>query len=177
MAIYRRNRVHGGTFFFTVTLRNRSSCLLVDHVALLREAFTHTRRTRPFAIDAIVILPEHIHAIWTLPDDDLDYSGRWRSIKSLFVRSLKTAGAQVTSNPAREHDVWQRRFWEHTIRDANDMQRHVDYIHFNPVKHGYVSTPVEWRYSSIHRYVRDGLLPVDWGASRKNDFSGNFGER
>lgn len=177
MVKYRRHRIHGGTFFFTVTLLNRSSSLLTDHVTLLREAFMRTRRTHPFAIDAVVILPEHLHAIWTLPDDDLDYSGRWRAIKSRFVRSLKSAGVHVASNAAREHNVWQRRFWEHAIRDTDDMQRHVDYIHFNPVKHGYVSKPVEWQYSSIHRYVRDGLLPPDWGTSEEKDFNGRFGER
>jgi REP-associated tyrosine transposase len=163
MVAYRRNFVTGGTFFFTVALANRRSSTLVDHVDSLRVAFRLTRKERPFSVDAIVILPEHLHAMLTLPPEDADFSGRWRRIKSLFTRRVVARGLSVGREQKGEYQVWQRRFWEHTIRNETDFARHADYIHFNPVKHGLVSQVADWRYSSFHRYVRQGILPPDWG--------------
>jgi len=131
MVHYRRNRVAGGTYFFTVTLRDRSSDRLVRHVGLLRDAFRSVRAERPFTIDAIVILPDHLHAIWTLPAGDADYSGRWRAIKSRFTHGLRASGIPLSRDSRGEYRLWQRRFWEHTIRDDDDLNRHVDYIHYN----------------------------------------------
>lgn len=163
MVLYRRNRVAGGTFFFTVTLRDRSSDMLVRHIDLLRGAFRTVRAELPFAIDAIVILPDHMHAIWTLPEGDADYSGRWRAIKSRFTRELRASGTALTSDDRGEYQLWQRRFWEHTIRDDRDYEHHVNYIHWNPVKHGWSQRVIDWPYSSFHRYLRLGLLSRDWG--------------
>jgi REP-associated tyrosine transposase len=163
MVAYRRNFVPGGTFFFTVVLADRRSSLLIDRVDSLRTAFRVTRKERPFSVDAIVVLPDHLHAMLTLPSDDSDFSGRWRRIKSLFTRQAVARGFAGARNAKGEYQLWQRRFWEHTIRHEADFERHADYIHYNPVKHGLVSQVVDWRYSSFHRYVRQGILPMDWG--------------
>ena len=176
MVRYRRNFVPGGTFFFTLTLHDRRSSALVDHVALLRAAFRNTRSERPFAIDAIVILPDHLHTILTLPPDDPDFSNRLRRIKGRFTRSVVAEGVAVSSDHRGEYSLWQKRFWEHTIRDDRDFERCVDYIHYNPVKHRLTSTPSEWPFSSLHRYVRAGILVQDWGGNGDAD-DGNFGER
>jgi putative transposase len=175
MVRYRRNFVPGGTFFFTVTLRDRRSTLLVDHIALLRAAFRKAATDRPFNIDAIVVLPDHLHAIWTLPPGDADFPGRWRQIKSHFTRAARQAGALVQRDVRGEYDLWQRRFWEHTFRDDADFERYADYIHFNPVKHGFVSAVADWTFSSFHRFVRDGVLPPDWGGDGGAG-DGEFGE-
>jgi putative transposase len=176
MVRYRRNFVPGGTYFFTVTLADRRTSVLVDHVVTLRAAFRAGRRERPFTIDAIVILPDHLHAIFTLPDGDADFSGRWRRIKGHFSSQMISAGAFTKRHSNDDFALWQRRFWEHTIRDEEDFARHVDYIHFNPVKHGLVTRVHDWPYSSFHRYVRQGLLPVDW-AGEVADGKLKFGER
>jgi putative transposase len=176
MARYRRNFVPGGTFFFTVTLAVRRSSALVDHVDALRAAFHAGRRVRPFTVDAIVILPEHLHTILTLPAGDADFSGRWRQIKGHFSNHMITVRASAKRHPNGDYALWQRRFWEHTIHDEDDFARHVDYIHFNPVKHGLVSRVRDWPYSSFHLYVREGLLADDWAG----DVSGagpSYGER
>ncbi len=175
MVLYRRNRVAGGTYFFTVTLRDRRSDTLARHVGLLRKAFRWVRSKRAFTIDAIVILPDHLHTIWTLPEDDTDYSGRWRAIKSRFSQQLKHSGYPLIKNKRGEYLLWQRRFWEHTIKDDNDFNRHVDYIHWNPVKHGLVSNVYDWPYSLFHRYVRLGLLPDNWVGGVNEDQS-DYGE-
>jgi putative transposase len=175
MVNYRRNLVPGGTFFFTVALANRRSSVLVENVALLREAFRKTRAERPFEIDAIVILPEHLHAIMTLPPSDFDYSGRWRRVKGLFTRAIVKSGAFIAPDSRGEYELWQRRFWEHTIRSDTDFERHVDYIHFNPVKHNLVSRVADWPHSSFHRYVREGVVPNDW-AGKIGHAQGSFGE-
>lgn len=175
MVRYRRNLIPGGTFFFTATLDDRRSSALVDHVEKLRGAFRVTRAERPFAIDAIVILPDHLHVIMTLPDNDADFPGRWKRIKSIFTHRLAASGVAISRNHRGEFALWQRRFWEHTIRDEADFERCADYIHFNPVKHGLVSSPSDWPHSSLHRYVRADLLPPDWGGI--GEISGNFGER
>jgi putative transposase len=176
MVRYRRNVVAGGIFFFTVTLADRRSSALVDHVGLLRTAFHSARDHKPFAVDAIVILPDHLHAVLTLPPGDSDFSGRWKAIKAAFTRSIVATGATILRDHRGEYLLWQRRFWEHTIRDDQDFERCVNYIHFNPVKHRLVSTPSEWPFSSLHRYVRAGILPHDWGGDDRADTT-NFGER
>jgi putative transposase len=176
MVGYRRNFVPGGTFFFTVTLSDRRSSLLVEQIASLRDAFRATRGERPFMIDAIVVLPEHLHVVMTLPQGDSDFSGRWRRIKSVFTRQAVAHGVPVTQNRRGEYSLWQRRFWEHTVRDEIDFARHVDYIHYNPVKHGLVKRVRDWPHSSFHRYVRSGILPEDWGGIVEPEGT-LFGER
>jgi len=176
MVGYRRNFIPGGTFFFTVTIADRRSSVLVEHVSPLRHAFRIARSERPFAIDAIVILPDHLHTIMTLPPEDSDFSGRWRRIKSLFTRNVIAAGVPLERDNRGEYALWQRRFWEHTIRDETDFARHVDYIHYNPIKHGFVSRVSDWPYSSFHRYVRQGILPEDWAGMVEKSDTG-FGER
>jgi putative transposase len=173
---YRRNRVPGGTFFFTVTLTDRRSHLLVDHIDLLRDALRFIRRQHPLRIKAMVILPDHLHAIWTLPPDDDDFPHRWQAIKSRFTTAVIQQGVPLTHNTKGEYHLWQRRYWEHTIRDENDLQRHVDYIHYNPVKHGLVKRAVDWPFSSFHRYVRLGWLSADWGGAEITNLEGEFGE-
>ncbi len=173
---YRRSDITGGTFFFTLNLAKRSSRLLTGHIDVLRHSVRQVRRVHPFDIVAMVVLPDHLHAIWTLPPGDRDYPLRWSLIKAGFSRTLeRTERISESRKRKRERGVWQRRYWEHQIRDENDLARHVDYIHINPVKHEHVITPVDWPYSSIHRYIRQGVLTPDWAASYEN-LSG-FGER
>jgi putative transposase len=176
MVGYRRNFIPGGTYFFTVTLEDRRSKMLVDRIGRLRSALRAARRERPFTIDAVVILPDHLHAIFTLPPNDFDFSGRWRRIKGHFSSALIDASIELNRRPNGELALWQRRFWEHTIRDESDFSRHVDYIHFNPVKHGHVQRVRDWPYSSFHRYVEEGLLPDDWAGDVSRDGQ-DFGER
>jgi len=158
---YRRNRHPGGTYFFTVVTANRSP--LFNNPAAIQRLRTTLRKVihrHPFTIDAMVVLPDHIHCIWTMPANDTNYSTRWRLIKAGFTKDIR----QHSQDKAGvSKSLWQKRYWEHTIRDENDFNRHVDYIHYNPVKHGYVARAVDWPYSSFHRFVRDGILPVDWG--------------
>ncbi|WP_260295628.1 REP-associated tyrosine transposase [Sedimenticola hydrogenitrophicus] len=176
MVQYRRNRVPGGTYFFTVTLRDRHSKAMIEHIDALRTAFRETLRERPFEIDAMVVLPEHLHTVWTLPQEDDDYAGRWRSIKSRFTRSLVKAGAEMSQNTKGEYDLWQRRFWEHTIQGDEDLSRHVDYIHFNPVKHGWTTRVQDWPYSTFHQHVQRGLYPPDWSIPDPVNNEGMYGE-
>jgi len=161
---YRRNYVKGGTYFFTVNLLDRNKSLLVEHIDLLRESIRFVKSHRPFYIDAWVVLPDHLHAVLTLPDDDVDYSSRWREIKKRFSKSLpKTEFLTQTRKRKNERGIWQRRFWEHTIRDDNDYWHHVNYVHFNPLKHGLVSQVADWPYSSFHRAVKQGIYANNWG--------------
>jgi putative transposase len=177
MTSYRRNFVPGGCYFFTVNLMDRRERLLTNHVDLLRAAFRDTRARHPFTIDAIVVLPDHLHTIWTLPDADRNFATRWRLIKSAFSRALpKTEAISASRTRKAERGIWQRRYWEHTLRDERDFERHVDYIHFNPVKHGYAKRVADWPFSSFHRMVRLGLYPEDWGGNIAAD-APDFGER
>ncbi len=165
MPDYRRVRVPGGTYFFTINLLDRRSDLLVREIDALRNAVRRTRRERPFRIDAWVVLPDHMHCVLTLPEGDDDFSSRIRAIKIRFVRAVPATERRTRVRARRgERGIWQRRFWEHTIRDEADLARHLDYIHFNPVKHGYVSRAGDWPYSTFHRLVSAGVYPADWGA-------------
>ena len=174
---YRRSDVAGGTFFFTVNLADRSSSLLTKHINVLRNSVRKVQHAHLFTIAAMVVLPDHAHAIWMLPAGDCNYPLRWALIKAGFSRQLnKVEPICEARRRKRERGIWQRRYWEHRIRDETDLARHVDYIHINPVKHGYVRAAVDWPYSSIHRYIRQGILPVNWAVDADGVESG-FGER
>ena len=177
---YRRAKTPGATYFFTVVTHNRRKFLCIpENIALLRQAFRDVMTDHPFKIEAIVILPDHLHALWTLPVDDADFSTRWRLIKSYFSRHCRTTyQGQVSASRLRKQEkaVWQRRFWEHQIRDEDDYIQHVEYIHYNPVKHGLVNAPIDWEYSSFRRYVEAGLYPADWGASGMLTFPQHIGQ-
>ena len=176
MTSYRRNYLDGGSYFFTVNLAERRSRLLTDNIGLLRAAFRYTRTRHPFSVDAIVVLPDHLHAIWTLPPGDADYALRWRLIKTYFSRGLVAGERRSKSRIAKgERGIWQRRYWEHTLRDESDYACHADYIHINPVKHGHAQRVVDWPYSSFHRFVRLGIYPAGWAGGGWDD-SGAFGE-
>jgi putative transposase len=170
MPRYRRLTA-GPTYFFTAVsyLRRPIFCNPALRWAL-RQAIATVRVSRPFTIDAWVLMPNHMHCIWTLPEDDVDYSRRWGEIK----RYVSTACRDTLHDPSlsrrsakkhRESTIWQRRFREHQIRDDDDFERHVDYVHFNPVKHGLVQSAAEWPHSTFHRYVRGGVYPADWGGT------------
>jgi len=160
MPDYRRNRVPGGTFFFTVNLLDRRSDLLVTQIEILRDAVRRVRAGAPFHIDAWVVLPDHMHCLWTLPPGDADFPGRWRAIKTGFVKGLPAGEPRSPVMTRRgERGIWQRRYWEHTIRDDRDFAAHMDYTHFNPVKHGLVENPADWPYSSFRRCMDGGLYP------------------
>jgi putative transposase len=176
MSWYRRVRIKNGTYFFTINLADRSSTLLVDQVDLLRRAYARIQERLSFETVAICIMPDHVHAIWTLPESDDDFPMRWNLIKSGFSRALPAAPNRSASNSARrEKGIWQRRYWEHVIRDEEDLVRHINYIHYNPVKHGHATRVVDWPYSSFHRYVARGDLPADWGGD-VSEMAGDFGE-
>jgi REP-associated tyrosine transposase len=177
MVRYRRNFVPGGSYFFTVNLADRQLGLLIEHIGLLRAAFRQTRVRYPFTVEAAVILPNHLHAIWILPQDDADLALRWRLIKGAFSRGLPT-GERISASRANKNErgIWQRRHWEHTLRDEDDFARHLDYIHFNPVKHGHAARVRDWPHSSFRRWVRLGGYPVDWAGDRRDEDTG-FGER
>ena len=163
MPDYRRNRVPGATYFFTVNLLDRSSDLLVARIEPLREAVRRAQQRKPFHIDGIVILPDHLHTLWTLPPGDSDFAARWTAIKTAFSKSVpKTEPRSWVMTRRGERGIWQQRYWEHTIRDDQDFAAHMDYTHFNPVKHGLVEHPAEWPYSSFRRCVADGLYPAGW---------------
>jgi putative transposase len=158
MTNYRRNFVPGGSYFFTVNLADRGLRLLTQH------------------IEAAVILPDHLHAVWTLPDGDADFATRWRLIKTEFSRALPPDERISASRHSKgERGIWQRRYWEHTLRNEGDFERHVNYIHFNPVKHGHVSRVKDWPYSSFHRMVQAGVYPEDWAGDAASE-RGDFGE-
>lgn len=176
MVNYRRNFIPGGTYFFTLTLKSRRKQLLTEHIDLLKQALRSVKQRYPLRIEAIVVLPEHLHTIWTLPDNDTNYPRRIRDLKSHFCQGLNRIGVAFPCNPKGDYNIWQARYWEHTICDEYDLRAHIDYIHYNPVKHGYVAKVSEWPYSSFHQYVREGVLEEDWGGKILNNISGKFGE-
>jgi putative transposase len=176
MSRYRRDNTPGATWFFTVVTYRRRPILCDEPMrAALRRAIELTRLDWPFAIDAWVLLPDHLHCIWTLPDGDADFSTRWNLIKRRTSAALKeTYNRPELMNQSktahRELTIWQRRFWEHRIRDERDFAQHADYIHYNPLKHDLVTSPADWAYSSFHRYVHDGIYPPDWGCGKDMKF-------
>ncbi|MBK1723022.1 REP-associated tyrosine transposase [Thiocystis violacea] len=174
MTRYRRAVVAGGTYFFTVvTYRRRRFLTDAEPRQWLREAIHATRADHPFKIDAWVLLPDHLHCIWTLPKGDADFSTRWALLKSRFT---KRAGDRLSregwmSDSKRKHregTLWQRRFWEHAIRDDRDFEAHLHDIHFNPVKHGLVRHVADWPFSTFHRYVKAGTYPSHWAGMQEN---------
>jgi len=176
MPRYRRVKIEGGTYFFTVTLVDRSSDLLVRHIDRLRRTYASVQQHRPFETIAICVLPDHLHAVWQLPAGDADFSRRWSLIKSGFSRGLAAGAPRSPSKISkRERGLWQRRYREHAIRDDDDLERHVDYIHYNPVKHGLVDRVCDWPHSSFKNFVSRGDLPVDWGGDI-GELKGDFGE-
>jgi putative transposase len=161
---YRRANVSGGTYFFTVNLANRSSGFLTDHIELLRNAVRAIQQSHPFKIVAMVVLPDHLHAIWQLPEGDSNFALRWSLIKAKFSRAIpKVEAIDASRKMKRERGIWQRRYWEHQIRNDEDLEKHVAYIYNNPVKHGYVKRAADWPYSSIHRAIREGVINENWG--------------
>ena len=173
---YRRANIKGATYFFTVNLAERNSTLLVDEFDKLRTIINKVKNNHPFILDAFVVLPDHLHAIWTLPIGDNDFSKRWMLIKAGFSRQLpKNERINKSRIKKGERGIWQRRYWEHLIRDENDYQNHVNYIHYNPVKHGYVERAIDWPYSTVHDYVEKGVVNPDWGCLESSDEIG-FGE-
>ena len=171
MSRYRRDNAPGATWFFTVVTFNRQNVLCDEPVrTALREAIQFTRRDWPFRVDAWVLLPNHMHCLWTLPGGDMDFPIRWNLIKRRTSNALKdryfrpewTNSSRISR---RELTFWQRRFWEHRIRDNEDFELHTRYIHYNPVKHGLCNRPTDWPYSSLHSFIRNGILPADWSDS------------
>ncbi|MDC0664188.1 REP-associated tyrosine transposase [Marinobacter sp. SS21] len=174
MTEYRRDLTKGGTYFFTVCCAERqANTLLTENVEILRSSFRRVKRRHPFSIDAIVVLPDHLHCIWTLPEGDADYGVRWSLIKAAFSRGLPKTECLTASRQLRgERGLWQRRFWEHRLRDQPDFNRHADYIHWNPVKHGLVDSAKAWPYSSFHRYVERGVYSENWGGGLASTVNG-----
>jgi putative transposase len=175
---YRRADGAGGTWFFTANLADRTADTLVRHIDDLREALNKVKTAHPFSIVAMVVLPEHLHAIWRLPPDDADYPLRWALFKAGFSRRVARGERISPSRVAkRERGIWQRRYWEHQIRDEGDLARHVDYIHYNPVKHGWVARALDWPHSTLHGYIERGMMPRDWGGGADGEGAGGYGER
>ena len=184
MSNYRRDQTLGGTWFFTVIAFNRRP-IFCDEIfrKSLKQSIQRTRKKYPFKIDGLVLLPDHLHCVWTLPVGDANYSLRWKLIKQFVTKDCRDhfhmkSGLTDAKRKRRESDIWQRRFWEHKIRDDNDFANHLDYIHFNPVKHAHCDTPVSWRFSSFHRYHAMGVYPKNWAITNPPKFTEKegFGE-
>lgn len=184
MTNWRRAYVPGGTYFFTLVTSERAPILTTTFArSLLREVTSECRRQWPFEIEAVVLMSDHLHTVWRLPEGDTEYSKRWGWLKKEFTKKwLAAGGSERRISTSRQRDrrsgVWQRRFWEHVIRDERDLVRHLDYIHYNPVKHGLVGRAVDWPWSSFHRFVREGRYSADWGYGPMdfNDITDTVGE-
>lgn len=182
MPEYRRAKALGTTYFFTVVTYERQALLTDENVRnALRSGIQWAREKFPFTNDAWVLLPDHLHCIWTLPVDDANFSARWAIIKRHVSQRCHGASRhreQLTASRRKRNELafWQRRFWEHQIRNEADFKRHVDYIHWNPVKHGHVAKVADWPYSTFHRYVADGVYPEDWGGVASSLAGLDFGE-
>ena len=180
MPDYRRRWIAGGTFFFTLVTYDRRPWLCDDWArTALRLAIARVRKRHPFEVNAWVLLPDHLHCIWTLPHRDQDYATRWRLIKMLVTKSSGT-GPSDRNLPAsrckrQERGLWQRRFWEHAIRDERDFAAHADYIHYNPVRHGLCAAPGDWPYSTFRRAVEAGWYPVHWGSGEGPSLDADVG--
>jgi len=163
MSNYIRDKTKGGCYFLTFNLANRHSQLLLTHIDKFRDAYAKTIQHHRFDLDAMVVLPDHVHMLITLAQDSDDYAVIVASIKSQFSRQINKTEAITASRQAkRERGIWQRRFWEHRIRDDADYRQHMDYIHNNPVKHGYVNRPQDWQYSTLHKWIKKGVYPANW---------------
>jgi putative transposase len=177
MSNYRRSLARGAIFFFTVTLADRQSDLLVTEIERLRRSYRNVQKRYPFKTIAICILPDHLHAIWELPPTDADFSLRWSLVKRGFSTGLNANDTRSASKKTkREKGVWQRRFWEHEIRDDRDLENHVAYVYSNPVKHGLVTRPIEWPFSSFHRDVELGIFTQDWMVAEREGDVSKYGE-
>ena len=181
MPNYRRAR-EGNTYFFTVVTYGRQPILcLKESRAVLRDIINETRAEMPFEVDAWVLLPDHLHCIWTLPERDGDYSKRWGFVKAGYTKRIgktlvgKGQAIDASRLKHREEVVWQRRFWEHRIRDEKDYEMHCNYIHYNPVKHGLVSAPKDRAYSTFNKYVYRGVYSADWGSTERVEFPEGIG--
>ena len=175
MPHYRRWRQPGGWYFFTVvTFDRRPLFSRPDVRAALRAAWRRVQTHRPFETFAVVLLPDHLHCVWHLPEGDDDYPTRWRLIKTRTTRALGRVSAPAGSSRARRHEgtVWQRRYWEHVLRDETDLKRHVDYIHYNPVKHGLVRRAGDWPHSTFRKFVAAGEYDEDWGEAEPETLAG-----
>lgn len=169
---YKRLFIPGVTYFFTVVTHQRRPILNNDHaIKILKQALQTVRANHPFDIDAIVVLPDHVHCIWTLPENDIHYAKRWRLIKTWFTKHCDPAlrvAMDASRKKRNQQAIWQHRYWEHMIRDETDLQNHIAYIHYNRVKRGYAKSASDWPHSSFHRYVKNGLLEVNWGEGDMN---------
>jgi putative transposase len=176
MPNYRRIKLDGGTYFFTINLFNRKTDLLIQHIDTLRQSFKQVRLSYPFKINALVVLPDHIHMVITLPKNDNDFSTRIRLLKRHFSKNITVSDTEQTESRVKrqEKSIWQRRFWEHHIRDDNDYNNHINYCYLNPVKHGLATHVKDWPYSTFHRDVTTGLFQEDWFTDVKYDTE--FGE-
>jgi putative transposase len=166
MVHYRRVKISGGMYFFTVTLKDRRSSFLIDYIDHLKSAMHEVKSSWPYKIKALVVLPDHLHTIWELPENDHNYECRWRLIKRFFTKKLIKEGIKLDKNLRGEYNLWQSRFWEHLIRNDQDYKAHIDYIHFNPMKHGLVKRVIDWPHSTFHEYVRQGILSSEWGGEK-----------
>ena len=171
MPDYRRAWLPGGTYFFTVNLLQRQgSDLLTRHIELLRAVVKSVRQRHPFTIHGWVVLPEHLHCVIELPSDDANYATRWRLIKMEFSKALpRTERLSVVRIRRGERGIWQRRYWEHLIRDERDYRAHMDYVHINPLKHGLVRCVADWPYSTFHRLVEEGIYPKNWAGGNEGE--------
>ena len=182
MPNYRRPKLPGGTFFFTVvTCRRRKILTNPDCRDTMRNVIEHVRKKRPFTIESLVLLPDHLHCIWKLPKNDDEVSIRWNLIKSGFSKLMKPVYHKYewmtdSKTSKRETTIWQRRYWEHQIRDDRDFEKHMDYIHYNPVKHGLANRVKDWPYSTFHRFVKEGIYPETWGGESTVELEQEFGE-
>ncbi|KJS28594.1 MAG: transposase [Desulfatitalea sp. BRH_c12] len=182
MSNYRRANAKGATYFFTVvTYRRQKFLTLPENRHALRNAIAAAKQRHAFVIEAWVLLPDHMHCIWTLPENDFDFSKRWGLVKAKFTKQNKARlynkkWMNQSKHNHRESTIWQRRFWEHQIRDDYDFEKHMDYIHFNPVKHGYVDRVCDWPYSTFHRYVRSGVYPIAWAGTGSKTDDAVYGE-
>jgi putative transposase len=172
MPFYRRLYVPGSIYFFTVVTYQRRKFLTTEFARnILHQAFRNTQLRYPFEVVAICLLPDHIHCLWQLPENDWNFSIRWASIKGIFSRNYLLMGGEdgvrsISRIAHREAGIWQRRFWEHCIRDEDDLERHFDYIHYNPVHHGYVDVVEKWPWSTFHRYIEKGHYAITWGLTK-----------
>lgn len=175
MPDYRRAWQPGGTYFFTVNLlQRRDNNLLTRHIDLLRAAVKIVRRRHPFIIHGWVVLPEHMHCVIELPPGDADFATRWRLIKMNFSKAIpSTERISAVRAQRGERGIWQRRYWEHLIRDERDYRAHMDYVHINPVKHGLVKCVANWPYSTFHRLVEKAIYQMNWAGGHENEVKCN----